>query len=104
MADIDSVSSSVDGMNLPYSPEAEQAVLATIIMDGECMAEVIQILPQAECFYLATHRSIYTAMIELLQGHGNLLSFSLSMFQNLTANFLCQRLNISTIFGKGTYR
>ena len=65
MADIDSVSSSVDGMNLPYSPEAEQAVLATIIMDGECMAEVIQILPQAECFYLATHRSIYTAMIEL---------------------------------------
>ena len=65
MADIDSVSSSVDRMNLPYSPEAEQAVLATIIMDGECMAEVIQILPQAECFYLATHRSIYTAMIEL---------------------------------------
>lgn len=65
MADIDSVMSSVDGMNLPYSPEAEQAVLASVILGPECMAEVIQILPQAECFHLATHRAIYSAMLEL---------------------------------------
>lgn len=65
MADIDSVLSSVDGMNLPYSPEAEQAVLASVLLSSDCMADVIQILPQAEYFHLATHRAIYSAMLEL---------------------------------------
>lgn len=65
MADENSVLSSVDGLNLPYSPEAEQSVLGAVLIDSECISTVMEILPSAEYFHLATHRAIYGAMIDL---------------------------------------
>ncbi len=59
------VSMSVDGMNLPYSVEAEQSVLGAILMDSEWLSNVMEILPTGEYFYVTTHRAIYQAMIEL---------------------------------------
>ena len=56
---------SVDGMNMPYSAEAEQSVLGAILIDSDNIASVMDILPTSDYFYLATHKEIYKAMIEL---------------------------------------
>ncbi len=61
----DMPSVSVDGLNLPYSAEAEQAVLGSILLDSECLTTVMEILPTASFFHLSNHRSIYQAMIDL---------------------------------------
>lgn len=64
MADFD-LSASYSSMKLPYSPEAEQAVLGAILIDSECMARVAEILPKAELFFLEQHKLIYQAMLDL---------------------------------------
>ena len=63
MADI-SVTSGYDGLNLPYSPEAEQSVLGAVLLDSSCLDRIAEILPRAEYFHLANHRMIYDAMLE----------------------------------------
>ncbi len=65
MADMN-ITSGYDGLNLPYSPEAEQAVLGAIIIDAEvCLSKVISILNKPEYFYVSTHRTIYSAMLNM---------------------------------------
>ncbi len=59
------ISSSMDGMNLPFSVEAEQSVLGAVLLDSDCIANVMEILPSAEYFHLAVNRVIYSIMIEL---------------------------------------
>lgn len=59
------ISVSVDGMSLPYSIEAEQSVLGAVLLDSNCLAQVMEILPSGEYFHLATHKAIFSAMIEL---------------------------------------
>ena len=54
-----------NGLRLPYSPEAEQAVLGAILMDPEAIARVAEILPSSEYFYIANHRTIYAAMMSM---------------------------------------
>ncbi len=54
-----------NGLRLPYSPEAEQAVLGAILMDPDSIARVAEILPSAEYFYLNNHRTIYTVMMSM---------------------------------------
>ncbi len=54
-----------NGLRLPYSPEAEQAVLGAILMEPDAIARVAEILPSAEYFYLNNHRTIYTAMMSM---------------------------------------
>ena len=61
----DKINVSVDGINMPYSAEAEQSVLGAILIDSDNIASVMDILPTSDYFYLATHREIYKAMIEL---------------------------------------
>ncbi len=39
-----------DGLNLPYSLEAEQAVLGAILMDPDSMNRVADILPRPNIF------------------------------------------------------
>lgn len=46
---------------LPYSIDAEQSVLGSILIDPECFDEVSQIL-KADEFYHDTHRQIYEVM------------------------------------------
>ena len=38
----------VPGMNMPFSPEAEQSVLGAILLDSSCMDQVTEILPKPE--------------------------------------------------------
>ena len=56
---------SLDGMNLPFSAEAEQSVLGAILLDADCLPIVMEILPSGEYFHLALHREIYQAMADL---------------------------------------
>ena len=50
-----------DGLNLPYSLEAEQAVLGAILMEPSCMNQVADTL-RAEHFYLPEHQAIFRVM------------------------------------------
>lgn len=61
-----------DAFNLklpPYSIEAEQAVLGSIMIRPDAYAEVNDIL-DPECFYSEKHKTIYKGIVELL-GNGN---------------------------------
>lgn len=59
------ITSGYDGLKLPYSPEAEQAVLGAILMEPEAIARVAEILPKSEYFYVTTHKLIYSAMLSM---------------------------------------
>ena len=59
------MTSGYDGLNLPYSPEAEQSVLGAVLLDSSCLDRIAEILPRAEYFHLANHRMIYDAMLEM---------------------------------------
>ena len=48
---------------MPYSIDAEQSVLGSIIVDPECFDDVAQIV-KAEDFYLEVHREIYGVMLD----------------------------------------
>lgn len=54
-----------DGMNLPYSPEAEQSVLGAILLDSSCIDRVAEILPRPDYFHQVNHVMIYSAMLEM---------------------------------------
>lgn len=58
-------SSDFDGLNLPYSPEAEQAVLGAVILEPSCMDTVASILTKSDYFYVTTHKTIYSSMLSL---------------------------------------
>ena len=51
-----------EGLNLPYSLEAEQAVLGSILIEPNTINEVADKL-KAEHFYLPEHQAIYRVMI-----------------------------------------
>lgn len=50
---------------MPYSQEAEQSVIGAILLEPECLNEVMEILPRADFFYGTNNRMIYSAMLEL---------------------------------------
>ena len=54
-----------DGINLPYSPEAEQSVLGAVLLDSACLDAVLPILPNPNFFHLSNHRAIYACMLSL---------------------------------------
>ena len=51
----------LDGGRLPYSVEAEQAVLGSVLIDPFCLNE-IAVQMKTEYFYIPQHREIYSAM------------------------------------------
>ena len=53
-----------DSMNLPYSPEAEQAVLGALVMEPSCLDSIIEIIPNPDYFYIQTHKVIYGKMTD----------------------------------------
>lgn len=53
------------GLRLPYSSEAEQAVLGAILMEPDVLPRVTEILPSSEYFYIANHRATYGVMLHL---------------------------------------
>lgn len=55
---------SLDDVSMPYSLEAEQAVLGSILIDPTCITQVnISIRP--DYFYLPQHKAIFTIMQEI---------------------------------------
>lgn len=63
-----------DGLSLPYSSEAEQAVLGAVIFEPECIGRVAEILPTPEFFHIALHRLIYSTMLSMFT-HGRSIDF-----------------------------
>ncbi len=63
-----------DGLSLPYSSEAEQAVLGAIIFEPDCIGRVAEILPTADFFHIALHRLIYSTMLSMFT-HGKSIDF-----------------------------
>lgn len=61
---------STENMNLaslPYSLEAEQAVLGSILIEPDCMERVVTIVKQ-EYFFLPQHRAIFGSMMSMYTG------------------------------------
>lgn len=71
MADL-KVSSTYDGMKLPFSMEAEQSVLGAILLDSSCLDRVAEILPRSEYFHLNNHKIIYETMLEMFSQGKNI--------------------------------
>ena len=55
------------GEQLPYSLEAEQSVLGSILIDPAVMSQVLDYL-KPEYFYLSQHRGIFTTMHRMFSG------------------------------------
>ena len=51
-----------DGLNLPYSMEAEQSVLGSILLQPDCINQVMDLL-SSNHFYLPEHQAIYRVMV-----------------------------------------
>ena len=72
------------GINAPYSIEAEQAVLGSIIIDPECLNLVATQLKE-EYFYLKEHREIYKTLRNMLELGGRAIDF-VSLLEQLKRN------------------
>ncbi len=55
-----------DGLNMPYSPEAEQAVLGAIILDSTVFDKVMDYIKSPDFFYVALHKLIFAQMQEMI--------------------------------------
>ena len=55
---------SLDDVQLPYSLEAEQAVLGSILTEPDCITQVL-ILLKSDHFYLPQHKAIFSIMQEI---------------------------------------
>ena len=58
-----------DNGSLPFSLEAEQAVLGAILLDPSCLSAVTMIL-KPDYFYLPQHKAIFSTIIGLDATHG----------------------------------
>ena len=55
---------SQDGLNMPFSIEAEQAVLGSVLIDPEVLSTVLTLV-HSEYFYLPQHRAIFDVLVSL---------------------------------------
>lgn len=58
------ISASFDGLNMPFSIEAEQAVLGSVLIDPECLSTVLTLV-RSDYFYLAQHKKIFEIFVSL---------------------------------------
>lgn len=56
--------SSFDGVKMPFSLEAEQAVLGSLLIDPGCMPQVLMLV-KGEYFYLPQHQAIFGIMVNI---------------------------------------
>ncbi len=54
----------IDNFSMPYSTEAEQSVLGSVLIDNNCMDAIAEILPEPDYFYIENHRTIYSVMLD----------------------------------------
>ncbi len=57
----------VVGRSMPESLAAEAAVLGSMIIDAECIAEVIEQLNNSQAFYRIEHQMIFDALVSLYE-------------------------------------
>lgn len=48
-----------------YSLKAEAGILGSMMLDSKCIAPVLSLLPQSDCFAIPVHRIIYDAILRL---------------------------------------
>ncbi|MCL2486011.1 MAG: replicative DNA helicase [Oscillospiraceae bacterium] len=56
----------IQNQSLPYSIDAEQAVLGAVLLDSSCLPQALEIL-RPEAFYNEHHREIFSAMQRLFR-------------------------------------
>ncbi len=56
------------GRSMPESYEAESAVLGSMVLDRECIGQVVQILGE-DSFYRLEHQAIFTALVSLYENN-----------------------------------
>ena len=69
---------SLDDVQLPYSLEAEQAVLGSILTEPDCITQVL-ILLKADHFYLPQHKAIFNITRSVSFTFCHLVSFTEEM-------------------------
>ena len=52
------------GRKMPASPEAEAAVLGSMVLDRECIGPIVEVI-RADYFSRTEHRLIYEALLHL---------------------------------------
>ena len=72
MADLN-FAGSYDGLHLPYSPEAEQAVLGAIILESDTFDKVVDTLKSPDYFYVSLHKLIFAQMQDLCVRTGQII-------------------------------
>lgn len=55
---------SLEDIKQPYSLEAEQSVLGSILIDPQCLYQVLEVV-KPQYFYLPQHREIFTTMVSM---------------------------------------
>ncbi|MBP5303544.1 MAG: replicative DNA helicase [Clostridia bacterium] len=60
----DKYDTNANGLNLPYSLEAEQAVLGSVLIEGSMLDAALKYL-QPNMFYLPEHQAIYRVMVQM---------------------------------------
>lgn len=58
------VPAGLEDIKLPYSLEAEQSVLGSILIDPQCLYQVLESV-KPQYFYLPQHREIFTTMVSM---------------------------------------
>jgi len=64
--------STLDGKALPASIEAEAAVLGSMILDRECVGQVIEQFQDLDAFSMPEHRLIYDAIVGLYEANSKI--------------------------------
>lgn len=62
--DSNTVISEFDSLSMPFSLEAEQAVLGSILIDPPCLTTVMDCI-KAEHFYLPQHKAIFSILVNI---------------------------------------
>ena len=72
------------GLNLPYSTEAEQAVLASILIKPDSLNEVVTEL-RTEHFYLPQHKAMYRTLCAMIELSGHAIDY-VSLLEQLKSD------------------
>src|SRR5579862_7716636 len=51
----------------PHDVPAEQCLIASMLLDKECIGTAIEIVPHKDYFYQTDHQIFYTVLVELWQ-------------------------------------
>lgn len=72
--------SKVSDALLPFSVEAEQAVLGAILADAQCLIKVTDLIPKKDSFYKTAHQLIFESYIKLSEKNENIDLITVSEF------------------------